>query len=62
MQAIRGAEIAMIFQESRTSLDPVYTVGSQLLEAIQFHQALSREQAKLGRSRCCAASGCLMPS
>jgi peptide/nickel transport system ATP-binding protein len=46
MQSIRGAEIAMIFQESRTALDPVYTVGSQLLEAIQHHQALPREQAK----------------
>ena len=46
MQSIRGGEIAMIFQEARTSLDPVYTVGSQLLEAIQHHQALQRDQAK----------------
>ena len=46
MQSIRGGEIAMIFQEARTSLDPVYTVGSQLLEAIQFHQSLSRVRAK----------------
>src|SRR4051812_25675996 len=42
MQAIRGGEIAMIFQEARTSLDPVYTVGSQLLEAIEQHQTLSQ--------------------
>ena len=46
MQSIRGGEIAMIFQEARTSLDPVYTVGSQLLEAIQHHQALPRDQAR----------------
>jgi oligopeptide/dipeptide ABC transporter ATP-binding protein len=46
MQAIRGGEIAMIFQEARTSLDPVYTVGSQLLEAIQQHQTLTQAQAR----------------
>jgi oligopeptide/dipeptide ABC transporter ATP-binding protein len=46
MQSIRGAEIAMIFQEARTSLDPVYTIGNQLLEAIEQHQALSQVEAK----------------
>ncbi|MBE2238976.1 MAG: ABC transporter ATP-binding protein [Caldilineaceae bacterium] len=46
MQSIRGGEIAMIFQEARTSLDPVYTVGSQLIEAIKYHQSLRQEQAK----------------
>jgi oligopeptide/dipeptide ABC transporter ATP-binding protein len=46
MQAIRGGEIAMIFQEARTSLDPVYTVGSQLLEAIEQHQAFTQAEAK----------------
>jgi oligopeptide/dipeptide ABC transporter ATP-binding protein len=46
MRAIRGGEIAMIFQEARTSLDPVYTVGSQLLEAIEQHQPLGQAEAK----------------
>lgn len=45
MRAIRGNEIAMIFQEPMTSLDPVYTVGSQLLEAITLHQAVTKAEA-----------------
>ena len=35
---IRGGEIAMIFQEPMTSLNPVYTIGNQIMEAIQLHQ------------------------
>ncbi|HTZ79257.1 MAG TPA: ABC transporter ATP-binding protein [Stellaceae bacterium] len=38
MQAIRGNDIAMIFQEPMTSLNPVYTVGRQIVEAIELHQ------------------------
>jgi len=38
MRAIRGNQIAMIFQEPMTSLNPVYTVGNQLVEAIRNHQ------------------------
>lgn len=38
MQSIRGAQIAMIFQEPMTSLNPVYTIGEQILEAILLHQ------------------------
>lgn len=45
MRAIRGNEIAMIFQEPMTSLDPVYTVGSQLLEAITLHQDVNKQEA-----------------
>jgi len=45
MRKIRGAEIAMIFQEPMTSLNPVYTTGDQLLEAILLHQETDRAGA-----------------
>ena len=43
---IRGNEIAMIFQEPMTSLNPVFTVGNQILEAIQQHQKIGGKTAK----------------
>lgn len=43
---IRGNEIAMIFQEPLTSFSPVYTVGSQIAEAVELHQDVGREEAK----------------
>jgi len=46
MMAIRGNEIAMIFQDPMTSLNPVYTVGNQIMEAIMKHQKLSKAEAK----------------
>ncbi len=45
IRAIRGNQIAMIFQEPMTSLNPVYTVGNQLIEPLMLHQGLSRSQA-----------------
>jgi len=45
MQKIRGNHIAMIFQEPMTSLNPVYTVGDQILEAILLHQNVGRAEA-----------------
>jgi peptide/nickel transport system ATP-binding protein len=44
-QAYRGGEIAMIFQEPMSSLNPVYTIGFQLVEAIQQHEEISAKQA-----------------
>ena len=46
MQEIRGNEISMIFQEPMTSLNPIFTVGDQITEAILQHQALSAEEAR----------------
>ncbi|MDO8479664.1 MAG: ABC transporter ATP-binding protein [Candidatus Rokubacteria bacterium] len=46
MRAIRGAEIALIFQEPMSSFSPVHTVGSQIVEAIMLHQQMSRRQAR----------------
>ncbi len=45
MQAVRGAEIAMVFQDSLSSLNPVFTCGDQIMEAIMIHQKLSRAEA-----------------
>ena len=42
---IRGSEISMIFQEPGTSLNPVYQVGAQVIEAIMLHQKVSKEEA-----------------
>ncbi|WP_321795176.1 dipeptide ABC transporter ATP-binding protein [Burkholderia sp. BCC1988] len=46
MRGIRGADIAMIFQEPMTSLNPVFTVGDQISEAIALHQSKSATEAR----------------
>ncbi|MCA8153673.1 dipeptide ABC transporter ATP-binding protein [Burkholderia contaminans] len=46
MRGIRGADIAMIFQEPMTSLNPVFTVGDQISEAIALHQSKSPSEAR----------------
>lgn len=46
MQRLRGAEIAMIFQEPMTALNPVYTIGSQIVETIRLHEPLGRRAAR----------------
>ena len=45
MRAIRGNQIAMVFQEPMTSLNPVHTVGAQIAEAVRIHQGLSKAAA-----------------
>lgn len=46
IRSIRGAEIAMIFQEPMTSLSPLYTVGVQIIEAIRIHNDISKAEAR----------------
>ncbi len=46
MRLIRGAEIAMVFQDPMTSLNPVYTVGFQIMEALMLHQRMDQKQAR----------------
>jgi peptide/nickel transport system ATP-binding protein len=46
MRAVRGARIAMIFQEPMTSLNPVFTIGSQVGEAIRLHQRTNRRETR----------------
>ena len=47
MQRIRGGKIGMIFQEPLTALNPVYTIGDQIIEAIRLHDRMSRSAARV---------------
>ncbi|MEM7138039.1 MAG: ABC transporter ATP-binding protein [Myxococcota bacterium] len=46
LQALRGVDVAMIFQEPSTSLNPVYRVGDQVMETIRTHEKVSRHEAR----------------
>jgi len=46
MRKIRGKKISMIFQEPMTSLDPVFTIGHEIMESIQLHQGLKKKEAR----------------
>ena len=48
MRDVRGNDIAMIFQDPMTSLNPVFTVGEQIAEALRLHRRLSRKDARAG--------------
>ena len=51
MRSVRGADVAMIFQEPMTSLNPVLTVGEQIAESIRLHQGLSHRDARTEAKR-----------
>ncbi|MGZ5848238.1 MAG: ATP-binding cassette domain-containing protein, partial [Ramlibacter sp.] len=59
---VRGADIAMIFQEPMTALNPLYTVGDQVAEVLQFKQGLSKRQAWQGAIEALAATGIPEPA
>ncbi|MGB3311546.1 MAG: ABC transporter ATP-binding protein [Nodosilinea sp.] len=46
LQGYRGGQVSMIFQEPMSSLNPVYTIGFQMVEAIRQHQAISKQEAQ----------------
>jgi peptide/nickel transport system ATP-binding protein/oligopeptide transport system ATP-binding protein len=46
MERVRGNDISMIFQEPMTSLNPVFTIGDQIMEAITLHQGVDRTEAR----------------
>ena len=51
MRAVRGAEIALIFQEPMTALNPVFTVGDQIAETLLVHGRATRREAQDPRGR-----------
>jgi len=54
MRAIRGRDIAMIFQEPMSSLSPVHTIGNQIAEASLLHERVSRNEARNRTTELCA--------
>jgi len=46
MRSVRGKQISMVFQEPMTSLNPVFTVGSQIIESLRLHERMSRKEAR----------------
>jgi peptide/nickel transport system ATP-binding protein len=46
MRAVRGRDVSMIFQEPMTALNPVFTIGNQMIDVLMFHRGLTRRQAR----------------
>ncbi len=58
---VRGEQVAMIFQDPLTALDPLYRAGEQVAEALRFHKGLSRSAARLRVHELLAAVGLPIP-
>ncbi|MCI8454026.1 MAG: ABC transporter ATP-binding protein [Lachnospiraceae bacterium] len=61
MRKIRGHEISMIFQDALSSLNPVFTIGNQIMEPLLIHQKLSKEEAKKQATELLRLVGIPMP-
>ena len=61
LRALRGNDIAMIFQEPMSSLNPVYTVGNQIIEALRLHRGLDKKAARAEAVRLLAEVGIANP-
>ena len=61
MRQIRGREIAMIFQDPTASLNPVFTVGDQVMESLELHRGLKRKQAREAAAELFALVGITAP-
>ena len=46
MQDIRGEKISLVFQDALSSLNPVFTVGNQIMESLMIHRKISKQEAK----------------
>jgi peptide/nickel transport system ATP-binding protein len=62
MRRVRGGSLAMVFQDPMTSLNPVYTVGNQLEEAIRLHRDVSRDEARTLAEKALAVTGIPSPA
>ena len=62
LRELRGTDVAMVFQEPSTALNPVYTVGWQIAEGLRAHASISRGTPGPRRSTSCAGSASPTPS
>ena len=62
MRGLRGSDIAMIFQEPMTALNPLYTIGDQIAETIVVHDGVRRTRRASAPSRCWGAPALPSPA